>query len=172
MPGASLESLASAPPSLLPLAAVRQLIPTVLPSDSTTRRRLIDGLQARLHSPDHRMPAAGAARGAVRGAAAGAPAISLDEMIGVFMDADAELNAEHEHRMRAALVGAQPASGALTYQAFCEVVRTLPGGGALPDAALLSMYDMAVRVSSDMLGANADNILVEGFVHACRAAGL
>ena len=100
------------------------------------------------------------------------PAIPLDAFLLLLCEAHAELDDVHEQRIRAALVLAQPASGALTYQAFCEVVRGLDGGSAVPAPTLLAMYELAVRVSMSVLGTDDDTVLVDAFVYACRAAGL
>ena len=149
----------------MPLSGVRQLASSMLGGDAC--RRLLEALQQMSDNPTARLPPMGGAGGA------GDPAGSLEELLPAFAAAWDLDNAHTEQRLRSAFAEAQPPSGVFSLDQFAALVRSLGGGGALPDTAVATMFQQALEISGGLLEeADSDVLLLEAFVYVCHSRGL
>ena len=61
----------------------------------------------------------------------------------------------------------------MTLERFQELLNEVPGGASIGEARLVELYLEGLAVSDRLRGGEpSDVMLPDGFVHACRSAGL
>lgn len=162
-----LQALMAGPQALVAVAGCRKLPSLLFPASSVACRRLQEQLYRLHESPPARLGAASSKFISTQGT----PAVALEVLMPLLMHAWDEFHANGEENARAAFMAALPDGGAITFQNFCELLRTNLGATCSEDE-LLRMYEHAVALSCSVLGAESDTILVGAFTHVCHAQGL
>jgi len=97
--------------------------------------------------------------------------ISLEEVLPVFGLAWEELSMHEDQKLRSAFIEVQPPCGAITFQAFTDLVR-MTLGQSIDDSKILAMFETALDISNSLLDEVSDVMLVQGFVYACHLHGV